>query len=895
MGGILGSILDIISDVIDAIVDIVETIVDIIVDIVEAIVDVVAGLLGWDDSQTIEQFEVHNQALFEDPDRTSLAEVVKNSVIRNEDIASNILFSEVFQSGKKNIRQFVNHIDDNKYFEDFPTVQANIMYIDYTEITSELNTLQGTPCTIEYASLGTLFVPTWIKYWLQENKSYNVTANTIVYSGSTYNVDVYASTYNSSTDDYTLQFSSTTSTVVPSYKVPTKPTDLHYIVNYHKDSVPLSTILFVYEVGDGTYPDLDDPTLDFGDAGSTDLRLLPAVPLRTNNVNFDATASTKATKIADTVKILGFKADEMIDAVMEDVADAGITDYNNKVDHVFLNFGVRIWDTSQIGINYLYRFMSVLYANQGTTEGIYNATPSADEKPYNSVIVTASDYKSVFKFAYIKFQHNTLAEIDADSSSLINAAYYSNLAKFTSGAPGNNDLISTYYVSSGNPGYNVGYKASNTTQVSAFLAGTLTQESGYTTEAADWLQPTQRITYTASLLNADGTTNSSGVLKPDNVYQKDSATSIEEHDADSWGYAYYETFAPSDNIDSVSVKVRRSSSACTLGYSFGITSGDSGIWVNHGCRATFNVHYAGAGGLKLVNRAEEVTTQGQSFIFYQCVTNGINAYTVQAPISMLRVVDAATTKFKMVKFNIANQNDLMVPFSYDLVKDLPNSHVSSLFMASAHISLYVAHYEVIEVPFWVKLLKIIAVVLLIIAIVTFDPATFDLAMAIEEMITQMLIKEVIVYIASEISPELAFVVGVFLGWKYGMGTGMDFDALTFLDFAKLFAGFADILSTVILVIVDQDLGAIEREHTEGLAKYNAGIDDISEIRKDLRLDANGEYIPWINESVRGTINPMDCSRYIAMSVTSFNQIGFADFDYEQKINNVFKISQFGVA
>jgi hypothetical protein len=262
---------------------------------------------------------------------------------------------------------------------------------------------------------------------------------------------------------------------------------------------------------------------------------------------------------------------------------------------------------------------------------------------------------------------------------------------------------------------------------------------------------------------------------------------------------------------------------------------------------------------------------------------------------MLRVVDAATGVFKMVKFNIANQNDLMVPFSYDLVKDLPNSHVSSLFMASAHISLYVAHYEIIEISFWAKLLKIIAVVLFIIAIVTFNPATFKLDMAfIKKMVTQMIIKKIVVHIASKISPELAFIVGVALQVRWGLAKDMNFDALTFLDFAKLFAGFADILSTVVLVIVEQDLGAIEREKTEGLAKYNAGIEDISEIRKDLRLDANGEYIPWINESVRGTINPMDCSRYLALSVTNFNQIGFADFDYDQKINNTFKVSQFGV-
>jgi len=1057
MGGIIDSIVDIITDVIDTVVDVIITIVDVVIDVVEAIVDVAADLLGFDsDSQTVEQFEVHNQSLFEDPDRTSIAEVVKNSVLRNEDIASNILFSEVFQSGKKNINQFVNHIANNNYFEDFPTVQANIMYVDYTEITSELNTIHGTPCTIEYATLGTLFVSTWIKYWLQQNKSYNVTANTIVYSSTTYTVDVYASSYNTATDDYTLQFSNSSGNIVPSYKAPSKPTNLHYIVNYHKDSVPLSTILFVYKVGSGTYTDLDDPTLEFGDAGSTALRILPAIPLRSNNVNFNTTTTTKSTQIIDTVKKLGLQADELIDAVMEDVADAGIVDYANKVDHVFLNFGVRIWDTSQIGINYLYRFMSVLYANQGTTEGIYNATPSTDEKPYNSIIVTASDYKYVFKFAYIKYKHSTLAEIDADASSLINAAYYSNLAKFTSGAPGNNDLINTYYVSSGNPGYNVGYKASNITQVNAYLAGTLTQESGYTPEAANWLQPTQRMSYSGTLINADDSTNTSGVLKPDNVYTQSTTVSTEQHDADSWGYAYAENFAPSDNIQGVTVASRRSGSACTYGYSFGITSDNSGIWVNHGCRATFNVEYnsaisenknisdysfvgttsatnkswsisqlesnlfdnnmttywstlAYANGtwsgkphitvdlgtaavftkfkfvphawhdyvshntqyetklqysdnnsswtdtgdtasgthsngsytyvylnnthttahrywrfaiktltdsvypsnqgylrelsatyenntlpsLQLVNRAEEVTTQGQNFTFYQCVINGLNAYTIQAPIAMLRVVDAATTKFKMVKFNISNQNDLMVPFSYDLVKNLPNSHVSSLFMASAHVSLYVAHYEVIEVPWWAKLLQIIQIVLIIISIVTFNPATFDFAIAIGEfakkVLIQMLIKEIVVKIAEKISPELAMIVGAYLLWEYGGAKELDFSE--FSDLAQLFGDISDIMSNVITVITEQDLGEIERDKTEALAIYNANIEDLAQIRKDLRLDYKGDPISLVNESVRGTIRTMSPVEYLAY-YENFNQIGFMDYDYEQKINGVFEVPQY---
>jgi len=56
----------------------------------------------------------------------------------------------------------------------------------------------------------------------------------------------------------------------------------------------------------------------------------------------------------------------------------------------------------------------------------------------------------------------------------------------------------------------------------------------------------------------------------------------------SHGYAYAECpVSGAKTIHSVSVKTRHSGSACTLGQSFGITG--TKIWVNHGCRADFNV------------------------------------------------------------------------------------------------------------------------------------------------------------------------------------------------------------------------------------------------------------------------------------------------------------------
>ena len=76
------------------------------------------------------------------------------------------------------------------------------------------------------------------------------------------------------------------------------------------------------------------------------------------------------------------------------------------------------------------------------------------------------------------------------------------------------------------------------------------------------------------------------------------SNTTKSYNADSWGYAYSTTSTNFSSISDMHVASKRSSSACTEGYSFGITG--TSIWVDHGCRATFNVvgtdGSAGAGG-----------------------------------------------------------------------------------------------------------------------------------------------------------------------------------------------------------------------------------------------------------------------------------------------------------
>ena len=70
---VVDAVTDFISDVVDIIVDVVDAVVDLVVDIVDAVVDLAASILGFDedDPQVIEQFQVLNQPLFDDPDRSS--------------------------------------------------------------------------------------------------------------------------------------------------------------------------------------------------------------------------------------------------------------------------------------------------------------------------------------------------------------------------------------------------------------------------------------------------------------------------------------------------------------------------------------------------------------------------------------------------------------------------------------------------------------------------------------------------------------------------------------------------------------------------------------------------------------------------------------------------------
>lgn len=672
-----------VASIFTAIVDVIVTIVEMVVQVVEMVVQLIMVLLGWDggSTQVIEYFEVHNVPLFDDVDnKNPLLNSLLQSIIEEQDITSNLIYHSAFRSLKGNVKEFLDFIEQGNYFENLPTVESYILVVDYDELHAALQTLTGVPCTAENAYLRALSKADWVKYWLQENKDYDVGLNrlgteyretttgpytpasdtvNVTPSPNHFQIDITSAiapsddvladmrwfinlntiVYNSGVDTYTIQaYNLAGITITLPYTAPSKPTQLHYVSTYYQNATPARLYFFIYQVGSGVYTDLDTVEEPIDEDGS-DIRALPAIPLRIDNTNYTSFGATKRGQIEELLDIIHLEAEEVLDAIL---TDSGVAP--GDLDHIYVNFGVRMWDTSQAGMSYLFNMFENLFPSQGITQGTYNNTPAGDDKPQNNILITCDDYEYAFQWSYITYEFTDLATIDSNSGSTENGIYYSDMSKFDT----NNILKYNYYVSSGKGTYNVGYKADDLDEVQDFLDGNGVPNPGTTSgEATNWLQVTTRMSYnnpSPVLQEADGSTSSIIYLTPDAVYENN-----------------------------------------------------------------------GSGVLRYVEAASPETTIGQSITYYCVKPSGLDAYTVHAPIGALKVVDGDTGKFKVVKFNLGAKEDLMAPFIHNFIAELSNQEVSRLFLAGAHASIYIAHYEVIEhagMSFLTALVMIVVIVVI---------------------------------------------------------------------------------------------------------------------------------------------------------------------------------------
>ena len=935
-----------IGDIVSAVVDVILTIVEIVVQVIEFVIQFIMMLLGYDEtSQTIEYFEVHNIPLFDDVDGLNpLLQTAKEAIISGKDIASELIYASAFRSYKGDIQKFMNFVEDGNYNERFPAIESYITYPDYTELTAALADLRGVACTIEQAYTRAPTTKEWVEYWLQENQPYSYENKTITNvvvinlstspgsvsssattGGSSPNwtvtitdgiaasdattgtiselsVDLGSIAYNSGTDTYSIYADDDggTAHLLP-YSATSKPTGLHYVTSYYIDSAPTVAYLFLYKVGTGTYADLDNPQNAIN-LDATILHAVPSIPLRLNNADYtsfpaittfhentvnnaitltihddiqlaDSTVVNSATvgtstsknsrvkRIEDLCDLISIDAEQLLDKINNDPSAPSAGD----LDHIYLTFGVRLWDTSQTGMSYLFTLCENLFPVQGSTKGNYDNTASGDTKPTNNILISSDHYNYGFQFNYLSYEFTTLAAINADSGSAANGYYYSDMSRFDSSGI----LVNPYYVSSGKGTYNVGFKASTLTEVANFLAGSGTTNPGTTTtEAANWLQVTKRLNYNNStpvLQDADGSTSSLVYLTPDLVYENN-----------------------------------------------------------------------GSGVLRHVQVASEETTSGQSITYYRAVAAGLEAYTMAAPIASLRVVDGATSKFKIVKFNLGHPDDLMAPFIHNFIANLSNKTVTQLFLSGAHASLYIAHYEVIvqRTGGFGGLFTIILIIIIIVVMVYTgyipDPSTFGIIMAetstlaapviawqatFMNLLVKFAINQIVKYAVTTVLGDspLSNIIGSIAGAVSASGFGYDingfynfeYGSITNFSIEKFMADW-DWTDTFKAVVGLMHLGGtvMERRAQQGLEKIEDELDelrreqDLSYLNLDklqqLQEDKFAELIGPMNDGRNwaGVINTgweavphVMLAENVFLANERYVEFGFEDYRQTAKIDN----------
>jgi hypothetical protein len=889
----MGFIGDILTTIINIPVTVLIYIVDVVVQIVETIIHLIKILLGWKpDSQTVEFFEVRNIPMFTNVKSTnSLLEIVINSVFNGTNLSSEIAYANIHRSIKGDFQEFMDFIDDGNYFESFPTVESFIIIIDYDELTTVLTTVAGAASTPVTSRIDSLNYADWIKSWLQDNKTYDVGANrlgadfrnestspitpaadgiTVTPSANHWDlaitseiatedaldlegrwfVDYGNITYNSGPDNYTIQvYNDLGGTDTLGYTVPSIPTGLHYISQYYIDSDPSREYIFIYLVGAGTYPDLDNVETPIDQ--SAVIQAVPAIPLRISNSNYTTFGATKAAQIVDLCWLVTLDADEILTEILSDPdADPG------DIDNVYINFGIRMRDTSQAGMSYLFNMFENLYPTQAVTLGVYNTTAAGDDKPANNIILTTDDNKLIFQFSYITFEHTTLATLDAAGAGNTEYdVYYSDLTKFDS----SNNLVYPYYSSSSKGAYSVGFFADTLQEVADFLSGSGRASTGFVSaEATNWLQVSTRLSYnntTPVLQDPDGTTSALLFLTGDMVYENN-----------------------------------------------------------------------GSGGLRIVNAAAVETTgdgDGQSVIYYYMDEDGIDAYKVCAPIASMKVIDGDTGVFRTVKFNLANEFDLMVPMFHTFIKGFSNKAVTELFLAGAHASIYIAHYEVIQpasMSFFLALVLLVIIAVLIYfgqaklaqAIVAWQTAaligavvavglTAAQLLIIQIAVVNFVIQFAITYLVKlilvevfSVSEEFALILGIAAAMYAGSlsvdSTELGSIGISFKDFSSL-TGF-DIAKIGILIlnnintIQETKLKSLEEELSSEIDEFKqdtAGVlEEINNRHRDLFIDNPTDASDLINRATRVTTQPMYAEAVHRLFDSQY-EMPYLNWSYSEKI------------
>jgi len=807
-------------------------------------------------SETIKTFEVYNQPLFAYPDTKDMSDAILYGVLNNQDIVTHMKRAMITNLNMGHVRRFNKKLSDGSYVYGYPEVETNFVYKVTPELQAILDTEYGHPMTVTNMSIGSLHDHDWIYYQLGKNSVQNdftyVTRTlsgcpgeneiTYEYNGETYSSNIESAYFENGVAKVitTLFFPETGDTEIFIFdtNIQGKPTTNDEFITAWCSYCSADTDeggefhVWVYNTSENTYPQIGDiPTFHFGSTVGF-AECFPAIPLRVKNVNYNDEASELNKKsIEDQLKIFGVDAELVISEVM---SNAQVADDPNKMDNIFSNFGVRIWDESEAGRQYLYTFFSELHSYVLQAENVDEMVecietkedPVQEDDSYeavtpetqcHSIFVKTEFSDTRFYFSGIKNEFFTKSQIDSDPD--LASIYYSDVRNFDS----SNNLTRPYHSSSGELLRPAGYTAKSVEEVQNWIDGKGTKSHIPIPEGTtgwNWLKPAVRIeNYTGVVYDPDNNVLVIDELIPENIYEK--------HE---------------DGIKIIAPVVN-----------------------------------------------ENVTT----ITYYAILSNGMDSFTVYGPAGQVVVEDTDTSTSRLVKLTLMDTNKLTVPLMFGLLENTygngqMHDKVNAL-VCSMHMSIYVADITVIKYPWWAIVLKIVMLVITVVMIYYGMAGTWlqfaegALTAAILAGIAMYMISDMIFTLLSDISPWVALaasVVAVLYGY-YNAGGLAAFNIST-MSLSQMLQLAIQIISTSLRVA-----GIIEAENAEDSFQLldDKFKEEMNEINKLLGPDHSSDvaFTALYGKGSSSNFVPIDPETYFNR-VDNFCEIGTSMLDVDDMYN-----------
>ncbi len=803
--------------------------------------------------ETIKTFRVYNQPLFAFPDTSDMSGAILCSILRNEDMATHMQRAMFSNMNMGHLRRFNKRLDDEElYSPGYPDVGISLGLETNSDIQDAVDDVYGRSMDIWYARAGTFTPFDWITHELSNSTSQtdftyiltsSVTEITPHYvlmasahggnigeiQNALFGFDGTANVVIEYTDALDEVVTETFSTNIG----PISTTESHYIVgvgytDYVAGSVSDSLFdIWAYDVSDGTYPDLALPDFHFGSTvGQTEC--FPPVPVRVKNVNFtDPTSGLDEDEIIKLLDKFGIKPDLLIDELEDDTSvDMDL------MDNIFINFGVRVWDESEAGRQYLYTFFALVLeylVETSSADDEIECTHSSDtyvnEDPddpddpdeyikapaCHSITVNTEETNFEFFFSTIRNTFYTMAEVEADSD--LSLIYYSDSG--------------TFHSSSGEFLRPAGYRGMNTDDVDNWLdpnkEGVKSHRTIPTGDLGwDNLKPQVTIkNWSGTIYDATGTVLPAGTdMIPEYVYTK---------------------------------------------YLLGIR----------------------------IIRPEPIVGV-REVTYYAVVPDvGIDAITVYGMGAQVLVQD---TEFpdeqRFVKLATNRTNALTVPFMFGIVENVyddgqMHDKVDAL-VSSMHVSIYVADITTVETPWWVVLIKVmvfvIAVVLIYFQITS--PAGIALigALTTSEVVLMAVAIYTIIYVISTAiysitagNPWLQLGIALVMV-AYGLYSG---PSVLLMSITDILLNILNIINTVIKTITSFN---IEAQKDEFNLIEDTYIEELNDLRMLQAREGIGEYSDVTVEALYGETEiefvPIDPEAYFE-KYDNVNEMGFIFYKYDE--------------